>query len=76
MDRFYGTVPQDVPFAMVATRDIAARAAFLLMNPEFRSHNIEYVLGERDLTYEEIIPILAQTIKSPILNTLRSRLKI
>lgn len=63
MNKFYGTIPGDIPMGMVATRDIAARAAFLLMNPEFTSHNIEYLLGERDLNFDDVARILGQAIK-------------
>ncbi|WP_295903169.1 NmrA family NAD(P)-binding protein [uncultured Bdellovibrio sp.] len=64
-NRFYGTIPGDIPLPMVATRDIAARAAFLLMNPDFKTRNIEYLLGERDLTFDEVIRVLGQTIRKP-----------
>ncbi len=65
MNRYFGTIPGDIPISMIASRDIAARAAFLLMNPDFKSNNVEYLLGERDLTHEEIIRVLGQTIKKP-----------
>ncbi|MBO9668383.1 MAG: NmrA family NAD(P)-binding protein [Bdellovibrio sp.] len=65
MNRFFGTVPEDAPVDLVATKDIAARAAFLLANPHFKSHNVEYILGERTLTYREIIRVLGQTIGKP-----------
>ncbi|MFS4458260.1 NmrA family NAD(P)-binding protein [Bdellovibrio sp. HCB2-146] len=65
MNRFFGTTPGDVPLHMIATRDIAARAAFLLMNPNFTSHNVEYLLGERELTFNEAIGILGNTIQKP-----------
>lgn len=65
MNRFYGTMSSEVPLPMIATRDIAARAAFLLMHPEFKSHNVEYLLGERDVTFAEAIRILGQAIKKP-----------
>lgn len=65
MNRFYGTIPGDIPLGMIATRDIAARAAFLLMNPDFKSHNVEYLLGERDINFDDAIHILGQAIKRP-----------
>ncbi|WP_374027542.1 NmrA family NAD(P)-binding protein [Bdellovibrio bacteriovorus] len=65
MNRFFGTISSEVPVPMIATRDIAARAAFLLMHPEFKSHNVEYLLGERDVTFDEALRILGQAIKKP-----------
>lgn len=65
MNCYFGTIPADAPCAMIATRDIAARAAFLLMNPTFKSHSIEYLLGERDISHREIIRVLAQAISKP-----------
>ncbi len=65
MNRYFGSVPEDIPLHMVATRDIAARAAFLLMNPVFKSHNIEYLLGERELSFKEVVKALGQAIRQP-----------
>lgn len=65
MNRYFGTIPADVRIPMIATRDIAARAAFLLMNPGFKSHNIEYLLGERDLNHEEALRIIGRAIDRP-----------
>ncbi|KYG62127.1 NmrA family NAD(P)-binding protein [Bdellovibrio bacteriovorus] len=65
MNRFFGTINGDVPIPMVATRDIAARAAFLLMNPDFKSHNVEYLLGERDISMNEAVKILGAAVGRP-----------
>ncbi|KHD89226.1 MAG: nucleoside-diphosphate sugar epimerase [Bdellovibrio sp. ArHS] len=62
MNRMFGTINGEVPIPMVATRDIAARAAFLLMNPDFKSHNVEYLLGERDISMNEAAKILGRAI--------------
>ncbi|WP_413560021.1 NAD(P)H-binding protein [Bdellovibrio sp. HCB209] len=67
MDKIFGIIPEDAPVDLVATKDVAARAAFLLSNPNFRSHNVEYILGERTLTYREIARVLGQTIGKPTL---------
>ncbi|UYL08787.1 NmrA family NAD(P)-binding protein [Bdellovibrio sp. SKB1291214] len=67
MDKIFGIIPEDAPVDLVATKDVAARAAFLLANPTFRSHNVEYVLGERTLSYREIARVLGQTIGKPTL---------
>ncbi|WII72844.1 NmrA family NAD(P)-binding protein [Bdellovibrio sp. 22V] len=65
MNRIFGVFPEDVPMPMIATRDIAARAAFLLMNPDFKSHNVEYLLGQRDVSHAEVAKILGQAIGKP-----------
>lgn len=67
MDKIFGIISEDAPVDFVATKDVAARAAFLLANPRFRSHNVEYLLGERTLTYREIARVLGQTIGKPTL---------
>ncbi|WP_413586455.1 NmrA family NAD(P)-binding protein [Bdellovibrio sp. HCB274] len=67
MDKIFGIIPEDAPVDLVATKDVAARAAFLLANPHFRSHNVEYLLGERTLTYREIARVLGQSIGKPTL---------
>lgn len=65
MNCIFGTIPADVPCPMIATRDVAARAAFLLMNPTFKSHNVEYLLGERDIAHREIVRVIGQAISKP-----------
>ena len=67
MNRFFGIIPEDAPIDMIAARDIATRAAFLLTNTNFKSHSIEYLLGERSLTFREVIRVLGQTIGKPTL---------
>lgn len=62
-NKIYNTIPADIPMPMIATRDIAARAAFLLMNPDFTGRSEEYLLGQRDLSFAEITPLLGQAIK-------------
>lgn len=65
MNCYFGTIPADASCSMIATRDIAARAAFLLMSPTFKSHSVEYLLGERDITHREIIRVMGQAIGKP-----------
>ncbi|MDG0815572.1 NmrA family NAD(P)-binding protein [Bdellovibrio svalbardensis] len=65
MNRYFGTVPGEAPIDMVATADIAARAAFLLMNPTFTGRNVEYVLGQRTLTFNEAIRALGMAVEKP-----------
>ncbi|MGZ3770621.1 MAG: NmrA family NAD(P)-binding protein [Bdellovibrio sp.] len=65
MNCYFGTIPADTPCPMIATKDIADRAASLLMSPTFKSHSVEYLLGERDLTHREIVRVLGQAIGKP-----------
>lgn len=64
-NQYFNSFAKDVPVPMIASRDIAARAAFLLMNPDFNLQTEEYLLGERDISFDEVIKILGQAIKKP-----------
>src|SRR4030095_11697507 len=55
----------DLKMPMIATRDIAARAADLLLGLDFQGKSTMELLGERDLSHEEITPILGQAIGKP-----------
>lgn len=65
MNRYFGAMDGEIPLHMVATRDIAARAAFLLMNPDFKSHNVEYLLGPHEITHTEAVRALGNAIQKP-----------
>ncbi|HWU43145.1 MAG TPA: NmrA family NAD(P)-binding protein [Bdellovibrio sp.] len=65
MNRYFGSIPGEAPLHMIATQDVAARAAFLLMNPTFKSHNVEYLLGERSITFNEAIRAIGMAIEKP-----------
>ncbi len=65
MNKYFGTAPGEVPLDMIATADIAARAAFLLMNPNFKGRNVEYLLGQRTLTFDEAIRAIGMAIEKP-----------
>ncbi|NUN04253.1 MAG: NAD(P)H-binding protein [Bdellovibrio sp.] len=69
-NNFFGTIPADKPVSMVATIDVAARAAHWLMNPSFHGRSVEYILGERDVTFAEVVRVVAETIKKPELDYL------
>jgi Predicted nucleoside-diphosphate-sugar epimerases len=62
MNRYFDTISPDASIPMTATRDIAARAAFLLLNPDFDGKNVEYILGERNLTGHEAMKAIAKAI--------------
>jgi uncharacterized protein YbjT (DUF2867 family) len=63
--RIYGTLPGDLPMSFCATKDIADRATELLINPSFKGHNVEYVLGERDVTMDEVARIISAIMQMP-----------
>ena len=63
---FYDVIPGNLPIMMIATQDVAARAAHLLMNPEeIEGTRVEYLLGERDISFDEAAEILGLAIKIP-----------
>ncbi|UOQ97942.1 NmrA family NAD(P)-binding protein [Hymenobacter sp. 5317J-9] len=55
----------DVAFPMVATRDIAAKAAELLAGPALEGQTVHYLLGPRDYSMAEATSILGQAIGRP-----------
>jgi uncharacterized protein YbjT (DUF2867 family) len=60
---FVGTpVAGDVKFPIVHTRDIGRVAAARMAESSFRGHGVEYVLGQRDVSYSEITAILGKAI--------------
>ncbi|MFN7708512.1 MAG: NmrA family NAD(P)-binding protein [Sphingobacteriia bacterium] len=56
----YYTVVADVAMPMVATVDIAAKAAAHLLAKDFSGNSLEYVLGPRDLTFAEVAQIVGE----------------
>ena len=58
-------VKADLKLSMIATKDIADYA-FVRMNAlNFSGKNIQYLLGQRDLTYKEVAAILGKAIGKP-----------
>jgi uncharacterized protein YbjT (DUF2867 family) len=55
----------DVKFAMIATRDIAAHVATLLVNRDFTGTSTRDLLGERDLTLNEAVSVIGREIGRP-----------
>jgi uncharacterized protein YbjT (DUF2867 family) len=55
----------DLKVPMVATKDIAHVAYLLLNFLQFRGHTIKYVLGPRDVSYNEVIKVIGQAIGKP-----------
>jgi len=58
-------VAADIKIPMIASHDIAEFAAKRLLLLDFFGHNVQYLLGERELTYKEIAKILGNAIGKP-----------
>jgi uncharacterized protein YbjT (DUF2867 family) len=55
----------DVPMPWIATRDIGVVAAEELLDLRFRGHSTRELLGPRDLTWNEVVPIVGKAIGKP-----------
>lgn len=55
----------DRKFAMIATKDIAARVAEHLVRRDFKGKVVKDLLGQRDLTLEEAIAVIGRRIGWP-----------
>jgi uncharacterized protein YbjT (DUF2867 family) len=60
-----GPIRPDLRFPMIATRDVGAAAASALLNPSVSGKQTRELLGQRDLTYPEIITIIGRAIGTP-----------
>jgi uncharacterized protein YbjT (DUF2867 family) len=60
-----GPVAADLPFPMIATRDIADVAARALRQRDWRGVVVQELLGERDLTFAEATRIIGARIGKP-----------
>lgn len=63
-----GPVAGDRTMPVVHTRDIARVVAARLIAPLRDGYSVEYILGERDLCYNEIVQVLGEAIGKPDLN--------
>jgi uncharacterized protein YbjT (DUF2867 family) len=55
----------DIAIPMIATRDIANVAADALLDLSFSGHTAQELLGERDLTMNEVTGIIGKAIERP-----------
>jgi uncharacterized protein YbjT (DUF2867 family) len=60
-----GPVRPDLPLPLIATRDIGAAAAELLLNPDFTGKEARELLGQRDLSYQEVASVIGKAIGKP-----------
>ncbi len=57
-----GPLRADLPLPMIATRDIGAAAAELLLKADFTGKQPRELLGQRDVTYTELASIIGNAI--------------
>ncbi len=62
-----GPVRPDLPLPLIATRDIGAVAAELLLKSDFTGKQARELLGQRDVSYVEMASIVGQAIGKPAL---------
>jgi uncharacterized protein YbjT (DUF2867 family) len=60
-----GPLRADLKLPMIATRDIGAAAAQALLSLNFRQKQTHELLGQRDVTYEEVAKIIGKAIGKP-----------
>jgi uncharacterized protein YbjT (DUF2867 family) len=60
-----GPLRSDLKVSMIATRDIGAAAADVLLHPTTRGKQTHELLGERDLSYNEVASIIGKAIGKP-----------
>jgi uncharacterized protein YbjT (DUF2867 family) len=58
-------VKGDLNLSMIATKDIADYASKRLLKLDFKGVNAQYLLGQRDLTYNEVAGIYGEVIGKP-----------
>jgi uncharacterized protein YbjT (DUF2867 family) len=66
-----GPLNAGLKIPMIATRDIATFAADELLRLEFRGHQPQELLGERDLTMTEVTTVIGKALGKPELQYLR-----
>ena len=62
-----GPLKAELTLPLIATRDIGAAAAESLLKLDFEGKRTRELLGERDITYSEIAPIIGKAIGKPAL---------
>lgn len=65
MGKMAGPLRPDLKLPLIATRDIGAAAAELLLKLDFTGKPTRELLGQRDLSYDEITAIIAKAIEKP-----------
>jgi uncharacterized protein YbjT (DUF2867 family) len=60
-----GPVRGDLKLPMIATRDIGAAAAHALLRLDFKGHQTQELLGQRDISYNDVASIIGTAIGKP-----------
>ncbi len=60
-----GPLRPDLKVSMIASRDIGAAAADVLLKPDFHGKQTRELLGHRDLNYNEVAAIIGKAIGKP-----------
>jgi len=60
-----GVIKGDVKFAMIATKDIAPVAAEYLLKRDFSGKTVQELLGERDITMDDVTKVFGEKIGKP-----------
>ncbi len=60
-----GPVRGDLKLPMIATHDIGAAAANALLRLDFKGHQVRELLGQRDISYDEVASIIGKAIGKP-----------
>ncbi len=60
-----GGIKGDVKFAMIATQDVAPVAAEHLLKRDFSGKTVHELLGERDISMDEVTKVFGKTIGKP-----------
>jgi len=66
MGTIFGTMPGDAKMHQVATQDIARVAADHLLNLDFSGHSHEYVLGQREVSMNEVAEVFSNALGKPV----------
>ena len=67
MGIYGGALRPDLDIPMIATRDIGAYAADRLLTLDFSGKQIQELLGERDLSMNEVAAVIARSLNMPSL---------
>lgn len=65
MGIFGGALKADLKIPMIATKDIGAYAAERLLKLDFNGRQIQDLLGERDLSMNEVAAVVARALNKP-----------
>jgi uncharacterized protein YbjT (DUF2867 family) len=64
--QLYTTFDGESPIPMIATRDIAKRAAELLIDRDWSGHPVVELQGPEDVSYDQVAAILSETLDKEV----------